>query len=40
MVANRLYQLNVPVIEIALSQFAQIENESNIHVGEGGLIEI
>ena len=38
-VANRLYQLNVPVIEIALSQFAQIENESNIHVGEGGLIE-
>ena len=40
MVANRLYQLNVPVIEIALSQFAQIENESNIHVDEGGLIEI
>ena len=40
MVANRLYQLNVPVIEIALSQFAQIENGSNIQVGEAGLIEI
>jgi predicted aconitase with swiveling domain len=40
MVANRLYQLNVPVIEIALSQFAQIENGSNVQVGEAGLIEI
>ncbi len=40
MVANRLYELNVPVIEIALSQFAQIENGSNIRVGEAGLIEI
>ena len=40
MVANRLYQLNVPVIEIALSQFAQIEYGSNIQVGEAGLIEI
>ncbi len=38
MVANRLYQLNVPVIEIALSQFAQIDNESNIQIGEDGLI--
>jgi hypothetical protein len=39
MVANRLYELNVPVIEIALSQFALIENGINIQVGEDGLLE-
>jgi hypothetical protein len=37
-VANRLYELNVPVIEIALSKFTQIENESNIQIDEDGLI--
>ena len=39
MVANRLYELNVPVIEIALSQFPLIENGINIQVGEDGLLE-
>ena len=38
MVANRLYDLNVPVIEISHSQMAQIDNGSNVHVGEGGSI--
>jgi len=38
MVANRLYDLNVPVIEISHSQMAQIDNGSNVQVGEGGSI--
>ena len=38
MVANRLYDLNVPVIELSLSQMAQIDNRSNIRVGEDGSV--
>jgi predicted aconitase with swiveling domain len=38
MVANRLYDLNVPVIEISLSQMARIGNGSNVQVAEGGSI--
>ena len=38
MVANRLYDLNVPVIELSLSQMAQIDNCSNVQVGEDGSV--
>ena len=38
MVANRLYDLNVPVIELSLSQMAQIDNRSNVQVGEDGSV--
>jgi predicted aconitase with swiveling domain len=38
MVANRLYDLNVPVIEISLSQMARIGNGSNVQVAESGSI--
>jgi predicted aconitase with swiveling domain len=38
MVANRLYDLNVPVIELSLSQMAQIDNRSNVRVGEDGSV--
>jgi len=40
MVANQLYDLNVPVIEISLSQMAQIDNGRNVRVGKGGSITI
>jgi predicted aconitase with swiveling domain len=38
MVANRLYQLNVPVIEISATQMAQISNGCNLCIEEEGLI--
>ena len=38
MVANRLYDLNVPVIEISPSQMAQINNGCILSVSEQGLI--
>ncbi len=38
MVANRLYDLNVPVIEISLSQMAQVYNGTNFCINEGGFI--
>ena len=38
MVANRLYDLNVPVIELSLYQMAQIDNRSNVQVGEDGSV--
>jgi len=38
MVANRLYDLNVPVIEISPSQMAQINNGINFCINEEGLI--
>ena len=38
MVANRLYDLKIPVIEISPSQMAQIGNGSNVQVAEGGSI--
>jgi predicted aconitase with swiveling domain len=40
MVANRLYDLNVPVIELSLSQMAQIDNRSNVQVGEDGSVTV
>jgi len=40
MVANRLYGLNVPVIEISLFQMAQIDNGSNVQVNEDGSITV
>ena len=40
MVANQLYELKVPVIEISLSQMAQVDNGSNVQVGEGGSITV
>ncbi len=38
LVANRLYDLNIPVIQITSSQMAQIVNGSNVQMGEGGSI--
>jgi len=38
MVANRLYDLNVPVIELSLSQMAQIDNYRNVQVAEDGSV--
>jgi predicted aconitase with swiveling domain len=38
MVANRLYELDIPVIEISLSQMLQIENGSKLQVGGRGSI--
>ena len=40
MVANQLYELKVPVIEISLSQMAQVDNGSNVQVIEGGSITV
>ncbi len=40
MIANRLYQLNVPVVEISPSQMAEIENDSIMQVGADGLISL
>ncbi len=40
MVANPLYQLDIPVIEISPTQMLQISNESDIRVGEGGLLNL
>jgi predicted aconitase with swiveling domain len=40
LVANRLYDLNIPVIEISPAQMAQIVNGSNVQVGEGGSITV
>ena len=40
LVANRLYDLNIPVIEISTSQMAQVDNGSNVQVGEGGSITV
>jgi len=40
MVANRLYGLNIPVIEISLFQMAQIDNGSNVQVNEDGSITV
>ncbi len=40
MVANRLYHLDVPVIEISPSQMARIDNESNMRVGTDGMITL
>ncbi len=38
MVANRLYELNVPVIEISPDQMAQISNRCILCIGKSGLI--
>jgi predicted aconitase with swiveling domain len=38
MVANRLYDLNVPVIEISPSQMTQINNGCILRISEAGLI--
>ena len=40
MVANRLYELEVPVIEISLVQMGEINNGSTLRVDEQGLISI
>ena len=40
MVANRLYGLNIPVIEVSLSQMVQIDNGSNVQVNEDGSITV
>lgn len=38
MVANRLYELNVPVVEISPDQMAQISNGCILCIGKSGLI--
>ena len=38
MVANRLYELNVPVVEILPAEMAQISNGCNFSIEEEGLI--
>ena len=40
MVANRLYNLDVPVIKISPSQMARIDSESNMRVGTDGMITL
>jgi predicted aconitase with swiveling domain len=40
MVANRLYGLNIPVIEISLSQMVQIDSGRNIQVDADGSITV
>ena len=40
MVANQLYGLNIPVIEVSLSQMVQIDNGSNVQVNEDGSITV
>ena len=40
MVANRLYGLNIPVIEVSLYQMVQIDNGSNVQVNEDGSIKV
>jgi len=39
-VANQLYGLSIPVIEVTHSQMAQIENGSNVQLGESGSITV
>jgi predicted aconitase with swiveling domain len=38
MVANRLYELNVPVIEINVLQMTQIDNQTRVAIDELGVI--
>ena len=40
MVANQLYGLNIPVIEISLSQMAQIDSGRNVQVDVDGSITV
>jgi predicted aconitase with swiveling domain len=40
MVANRLYGLNIPVIEISLSQMAQLDSGRNVQVDVDGSITV